>query len=318
MTCPCGEPTSGASLCTKCAMTLAYAIANVATYYDDLRTVATKRTRYGVQGATKGSVGKSQPLPVDLRFVSGAPRLDVFGGVGGPTTAPGAQLQWDTWNTVVAWCRVVMDEQAQVLGPRCGEACLHVSCHVIKTRAWPRNTLRSMCHYLDRQHRWIEGRDWAPVLLDELLDLERRLVRMVNRPPDRWYAGKCSASDLLGVTCTAELYATEDHGTIVCPGCETRHDVGDRRDFLLEEAKHYLVTATEAAGALLAWTDYDGNEGKLIKLISQWHQHERLASRGETVVNGKDRRLYRLGDVQELLIRHAQREQQRRLGARDV
>jgi hypothetical protein len=312
--CSCGRPTAGAALCGGCGTTLAFAFANVAGHYEDLGTVAAKRTRYGGL-ATKGSIGKAQPLPVDMRFVSGPPEA----AHPGATIAPLTQLRWDAWNTVVAWCRTVMDEQSQVIGPWCEDRyCLHVSCNVIKTRRWPTNSIQSMCLYLDRQHRWIEGREWAPLMLDEFLDLERRLTRAVNRPPDRWYAGKCSAlvldPDDPQALCMVDLYAEEDRGTITCPGCTTRHDVTQRRDFLLNEAKDYHVTASEAARALMSWTDYDGSENKLVDRIRKWRDRDKLEVCDVTSLNGKDRHLYRLGDIQRLLVEHAQREQARSIG----
>ncbi len=313
--CYCGKPTSGATLCDRCSRTMAFAIANVAGHFEDLDTVVQKQARYG-SAATKGSIGKAQPLPIDLRFVSGPPRLAAFGGQGGTAAAPGAQLRWDTRNTVVAWARTVLEGQRPLLGPVCAPTCLHTSCARARITRPPAADVRSMCHYLDKHYRWIETQAWAAQLLDEFCDLERRLTRMVNRPADRWYAGKCSAHDTLtGAVCEAELYASTDSGTLTCRACGTQHDVASRRDFLLVEAKDYLVTATEAAGALIAWTDYDGTETKLVDRIRKWRDRNQLEVRDVTSLLGKDRHLYRLGDIEELLVRRAQREQQRRIGA---
>jgi hypothetical protein len=254
-----------------------------------------------------------------MRFLSAGPPSDDdhSGRPRGATIAPLTQLRWDAWNTVVAWCRTVMDEQSQVIGPVC-ESCLHRSCHIIRLRRWPTNTIQSMCLYLDKHHRWIEGRDWAGLMLDEFLNLERRLTRAVNRPPDRWYAGKCSALadiDDPELMCRVDLYASEDRGWIDCPGCGTRHDVSKRREILLREAADTHVTATEAAGALIAWTDYAGSETKLVDRIRKWRDREKLEVRDVTSLYGKDRHLYRLGDIQVLLVEHAQREQRRVLAS---
>lgn len=287
MKCVCERPTSGAWLCDRCQGTLAIAIANIAAYYADLETVQTKRARYGTGAATKGSIGKVQPLPIDNRFA------DVAG--------LGTQVKWDAWNTVTTWCRTVMEEQPELHGPVCG-ACLHLSCAAAKRRRWPAGpTMQAWCLYLDRQFRWIVSDQSVTALLGELLDVERRLRKIVDRPADKWYAGKCSAADDTGI-CTQELYAAVDRGSIDCPACDTRHDVGARREFLLREAKDYLVTATEAAGALLAWTDYDGTEENLIKRIGKWRERERLTSKGDATIGGKTRPLYRLGDIQSLMV----------------
>lgn len=294
----CRKPTAGARLCQRCEQTLAVCLVNVAAYYDDLGTVAAKQVRYGNGVASKGSVGKEQPLPADGRFLT----ID----------GDGTQVRYDTWATVVAWARVLMEEQPEIPGAAC-QHCLHLSCAQIRRRRWPRNSIRSMVAYFDRQWRYIARAEWVGAFLDEMLDCENRMRRLVDRPADRWYAGKCSAIDD-DSACPTELYALEGKPTITCPTCQAQHDVRSRREFLLAEAKDYLVTASEAAGALLSWTDYGGNETNLIKLIGKWRTRKRLADHGTEVVNGKDRPLYRLGDVQDLLVEHAQREQQRRIG----
>lgn len=321
-TCTCGKPTAGAVMCADCEKTFAYAIANVGVYFTDLGTVERKQARYGNGAATKGSVGKSQPLPVDMRFVdAGPPPESMEGGVKKVTTtvrraelAPGNQLRWDAWNTVVAWCRTIMEEQAQLHGPVC-ESCIDISCAAIRRRAWPQNTVLSMVNYLSRQFRWLVHEDWAPAMFDEFLDLERRLARFVDRPGDRWYAGKCWVGEGDNV-CTAELWArSEGQRHIDCPACKYRHDVSTRRDVLLGEAKEYLVTATQAAGALMAWTDYDGTERKLVDRIRKWRDREKLEVRDVTSLSGQDRHLYRLGDIQDLLVEAAQKAQSKRIGA---
>lgn len=299
--CNCGRPTTGAWLCGDCEQTFGYAIVNVGIYEHDLETVLTKRARYGTTSNLKGTAGKVQPLVVDGRWVD--------------RTGRGSQLSFDVRATTVAWCQVVMEEQPEVLGPACRDACLHISCAQIRRRRFPTDTIGSMVHYLARQFRWILGERWAPDMLDEMLDLERRLARMVDRPASRWYAGKCSATDESGNTCTAELYASTEKGRIVCPACETEHDIATRRDFLLTEAKGYLVTATEAAAALMSWTDYSGTEERLVDRIRKWRDRDRLAIADVTSLHGRDRHLYRLGDIQDLLVQHAQREQARAISA---
>ena len=311
--CKCGRPTSGATLCDRCAKTLEVSIANVGAYHGDLETLRTKQTRYGGI-ATRGSVGKERPLGVDMRFVGYSDSRKRLGDQIPGVEGAGSEVDHDTRNTVVAWARTIMEEQMPVLGPYCRNACLHVSCADAFRRRYPRDTVQSMCAYLLRQLRYIASERWAEDLLDEMTDLERRLARLIDRPAERWYAGKCS--EPIGedeAECQAELYAHAEKGTMTCPKCEAEHNVTDRRDYLLREASEILVTATEAAGALLAWTDYDGSEDKLIDRIRKWEEREKLDARGHVQVLGRVRSLYRLGDIQDLLVRHAQAEQERRV-----
>lgn len=309
-TCRCGKPTSGAFLCDRCIKTFEVAIANVSAYHADLETLRTKQTRYGGV-ATRGSVGKERPLGVDMRFVRYSDARKRGGDQVPGIEGAGSEADHDTRNTVHAWARTIMEEQPELVGPYCRNLCLHVSCAAVFRRRHPRDTVQSMCAYLLRQMRFITRERWAEDMLGEFLNLETRLKRLVDRPADRWYAGKCSALTDDGEECDAELYALAEQGQIVCRKCDEKHDVATRREFLLREAQDILVTATEAAGALLAWTDYDGSEEKLVDRIRKWDEREKLDPRGHVNVNGRDRALYRLGDVQTLMIQHARREQER-------
>lgn len=293
-TCQCGQPTSGAKMCPRCIKTLEVSIANVGAHHGDLDTLRRRQTRYG-DGHGKGSIGKSQPLPVDQRFTD--------------RTGDGSRLDMETRNTVSTWCRIVMDEDPRIVGPYCAHACLHTSCATTFRRRYPRDTVQSMCAYLLRQLRHVTSAEWVEEILDEFTDLERRLSRMVDRPADRWYAGKCGAEHD-GEVCEADLYARADKGDVECRTCGETHKVDERRTYLLREAREVLVTATEAAGALIAWTEYDGSLQKLIDRIAKWRDRGLLITHGQMPVKGQPRDLYRLGDIETRLMAA---EQQRSL-----
>lgn len=278
--CACGRPTAGAHLCDRCSRTFSYALVNTAAYTLELDTVAGKQTRYGDPAGGTTAIGKEQPLPVDGRFLDRAAK------------GKGTKLRHDVDITVTAW----VDRVTPHAPP-------------------PENatTVAARILHLSRQLRWILRQPWCAEMLADFLGLERRLTTIVDRPPDTWYAGKCTAPIVIdGETyeCQHELYARVDKGFIDCPGCHARHDVGARRDFLLTEAQNYHVTATEAAQALIAWTDYDGSITKLVDRIRKWRDRDLLEIQDVTELRGKDRHLYRLGDIQQLLIDAAQQQQQ--------
>lgn len=293
------EVHDGTNLCERCVGTLEVAIGNVAAYHADLPNVRQKQVRYG-GNASKGSIGKSQPLPIDGRFADKA--------------GDGSEVEYATRNTVSTWVRIGLDTWPVTQGPTC-PTCLHVTCHDIRRSLPPADTVASCCAYLLRNLGRVAPQEWASEMLDEMLDLERRLRRLVDRPAERWYAGKCGVTDEDDQDCVAELYATAKSGTLVCPVCGITHDVGERREVLLTEAREILVTATEAAGALMAWTDYDGSEKKLVDRIRKWRDRDRLVTHGSVNQCGKDRDLYRLGDIEEMLLREARHDQDRRIGA---
>lgn len=290
----CQRPTSGGVLCDYiehgerrgCATTLAHAIVNIGLYYHHAH-------------------------PNDHRQIGGGEPARTLDGrtIGGTPTMPATQTRWDSWATIVAWARIHMEQRPQLHGPTCNTPCLHTTCADIHRRTWPTNTIPSMTHYLARQHRWTITQTWAPLMLDELCDIERRLRRLVDIPASKWYAGRCMVPNQDGVACDAELYASTERGTIDCPMCGIEHDVADRRDYLLEQASDMLVTASTAAVALAAWTDYDGDPGRLTKRISEWRERGRLEVQDVTSLVGRDRHLYRLGDIQVLLAGHVRRKQ---------
>lgn len=291
MTCTCDGNPTGIYLCRHCQHTLEVALMRVADYADAAEDVRTRQTRIGNGGRSPGKRTKGEgatlPMLVDERWVD-------YGD--------GQRALDDARNTIGTWARIVMDERPEVAGPTCGTPCLHTSCNHVRISRWPRDTIRAMCAYLDRQHRWIEGRDWAPELLSEVTYTEGTLRRLVDRPRERWYAGKCA--------CDADLYAHSGrrHATVRCGHCGTEWDLASRREFLLQEAEHVLVSATEAAEALSSWTDYDGRVETLAGRIRQWRSRGMVEVVGTIVQHGKIRPLFRLGDLRAALEEDARRK----------
>lgn len=283
------EVHAGTNLCRDCVHTLDKSLANIATYYDDLDTLRQKRTRYG-GASTKGSIGKAQPLPLDGRFTD--------------PTGQGSQVAWDTKNTITTWTRICLDEWPPIPGQACLGPCLHVTCHTIKARVHPRDTVASCCRYLARNRVAIAGKDWAGEILDELLDLEHRLSNIVDRPKDAWYAGVCgydTETDVGVVTCTRELYAEPGAVFVRCQDCGSTYDVEARRKALLAEAEDREVTARTLARVVTTLGASGSGEAAIENRITTWVARGRLKPGGKRVIDGRPRPVYRVGDVLDLL-----------------
>lgn len=123
----------------------------------------------------------------------------------------------------------------------------------------------------------------------------------IDRPPDRWFAGVCSALTEDGDKCPEDLYAKVESGVIQCRKCRTTHDIAKRRDVLLEAARDVLATASEAARAVVVWSDYSRGETRLVRRIGAWVDRGRLQVRGHRRERGTDRPTYRIGDILVLL-----------------
>jgi hypothetical protein len=276
----CGAAThDGVYLCPKHVTTLAHAATNTGTHYADLETLRTgqRATRYDKTGG-KGARAEGY-IGMSLRFANPDPN-----GRGAITEGHGTRLIAATRNATVTWTRVALDTWPNL--------------------ATPADNVPALCAFLASIATAIAGQPWAAEALKDLRTCERGLANLVDVAPPKWYAGRCSAPTNEDQTehCQVDLYARSSSGFIDCPGCGIRHDVADRREVLLREAEDYLVTASEAAGALSAWTDYDRGVDKLADRIRQWSARNRLVQHGTAPVAGRERALYRLGDVLELLV----------------
>lgn len=123
---------------------------------------------------------------------------------------------------------------------------------------------------------------------------DSRAWKVIDRPPELSYAGQCDI-------CGTHLYAVVGQPLTTCPACNQTHDVAMRRAAMLKAAADRLVTAREASTALTTLELPVTGER-----IRQWVARRRLLVRGHT----PDRhRLYRLGDIIDLLTRENTRTQ---------
>lgn len=310
--CRCGKPTAGAVLCDRCATrTLPIALANIAAYFADLDVVRARlhAVRYDLPRGKGGT--KEMPLPVDLRFADrgnrphgdpdeeGWPRFRL---------GQGSALVDETRSTLTAWVRTVLATWPPISPLMVCEDLLCRRCNPLGAEAGlrrrPADTVPGCCVYLVRMSRHIAGAEWAPQLLDELLNLEHRLRSFVDVPAARWYAGPCTAgqNDLKwAVLCGADLYAVLEQPTVTCRECDWSYSIAERRAWLLAAAEDRWETTTVIARAVAVLGDYEHAEAKLAQRIRQWHKRSQLRVRDTVEIKGRLRPRYRLGDVLDLV-----------------
>lgn len=163
-------------------------------------------------------------------------------------------------------------------------------------RGDPRSVSTWLLHRISAIRLHVAGGE----MVDELARLTAAAIRTMTPPPERWFAGICSM-DNDGRICDADLYASAENGNITCQKCASIHDVGTRRAILLKSAEDVLATASEAARAIVVWSDYARGENKLVNRIGKWAERGRIERRGWLNVGGKDRPTYRVGDILDLL-----------------
>lgn len=293
--CRCGKPTVSTVICKSCTKTMTRALENVADYCADLETLRTKQTRYG-SGSGGRTIGKSMPLGFDARFDRD----------GAGTVAEKLARQ-----VLASWAAKVARERRPVAGPVCAGPCLHRTCAEIeKRRARPRPTVPGCVEYLTSHVKHIVARDYAPELLDLLLDVEKRLRKLIDRPADLWYAGRCgSETDMLDehdqvvdvAVCDRELYARLGAVSVRCPVCGCEYDVAARRDTLLDEAEDRQATVESIVRIVTTLGDVKVSSAKISARVRTWAQRGKLTAHGTRVVDGRERPTYRVGDVLDLL-----------------
>jgi hypothetical protein len=281
----CGRPLRDtAYVCDRCADLLARELLVVAKTAGDAQDTIARLARQG--GASGG-----ERLPYD----------------------PTAETVLDeAVNTLIAWARHIHEASGRSLPtarlpvPR---YCPHASCADLR-RSVRTDLVGPVCppplpaqHPLEvlvlwlghrEQLDWLRYRPEADEAFDEVEDACRRLIRLVDRPPDRWYAGPCDG-------CDEQLYPVAGAKVIRCPGCEAEYDPDERKAWLLEQIDEQEATAGAAAVALTALGCHVSADR-----VRQWAHRNQLLPRAGT-------KLYRIGDVRELVVQAAHRDLDRRI-----
>lgn len=163
---------------------------------------------------------------------------------------------------------------------------------------------RAMLRSFSLPHMAVYLRESMPAMLpaqpvgamyDELLELTRRITRVIDLPPDRagWdYAGPCGAVFDNG-TCPNQLWVRHGETTTTCERCGTSWDVTERRTGALAAAENLQATAGTISRALTA-----AGQTVTVNMIYHWRSRGQLTP-AETNKTGQP--LYRVGDVLDIL-----------------
>lgn len=260
------DVTNGLSLCERCQTTLRVALTNVASYFSDV-----DRIRPG-QRVKVRSAYVSTPPPG-----TAPPRDPIAGALDHVATI------------VFGWCRNLEDD-------RPGMA------------AMPTATERR-CGWLESHVPSIATLEWGGECLTEMLDCERRLQRILDRSDTGKYAGICGSEigrettdegEVVAVTCPRHLYATAGSNWVTCPECGRCWDGKERREKMITDSREELAPVRVIARIVVALTDEPSVE-RLTRRIEKWVEREQLVDYGVRVLDGKPRRVYRVGDVLRLV-----------------
>lgn len=256
------EVTNGLGLCERCQQTLRVSLTNVASYFADV-----DRIRPG------------QRVKVRSTYVSTPPP-----GISPPRDPIANALDYVS-TIVFGWCRNLEDDRPGM-------------------PALPTTTERR-CGWLESHVPSIATLEWGGECLREMLDCERQLQRILDRSDTGRYAGVCGNEigrettddgEVAAVTCPRHLYATAGSNWVTCPECGRCWDGGERRLQMLAASREELAPVRVIARIVVELTDEPSVE-RLTRRIEQWVQRKQLLDYGVRVLDGKPRRVYRIGDV---------------------
>ena len=209
------------------------------------------------------------------------------------------------------------------IGGRSAETPLVVNMRASETAGLVRNTLVGIIRHLVETRgvspRRLPGDDlirmatWVAVHVDsirmdetaseilfDMRAIRSTIARVIDRPPDRVYAGICSI-DHGGHQCPEELYATRDATFITCRRCGYRHDVKQRQSVLQRAARDMMLTIPELKVALPEVLGVPINHNTL----RSWKARKRILPHGQTD-DGDD--LFNVGEILDLVLQqHTER-----------
>lgn len=297
----CTRPvTDNAYLCPLCTKDLERHLSEIPALVGELAVTYTRSTRSG--DGSSGSKSAQTALPWSERA---SEALD------------------DLMTCLSTWCQLVDKEK-----------------HADR-RALPHDDPLSKSRWLLWHLEWLRHHESSPRALDELARCTAAINHVMDLKADRVYAGPCKSEYHHGncdcpchrrgrcngaqcwdihqptdtevtadACCLVEIYAKPTADVVVCRSCKTPHNVTDRRAWLLTQAEDQLAHA-ELIGQALA----SMGEAVTPDMIKGYATRGRIAPHGHRIIEGKQRALYRVGDV-IAVVREIEMERDRKASAK--
>lgn len=283
--CPvCGKPIhDNAYICQGCGFTLTKALRHIAELHSELDITLTRQARITVDN-TGGISEPLQDWPDAEPGVVVQPMMFHAGA---------SEVAHVVNNTITTWTRTILEERCMELppipeppiGPVHPTECKHASCNVIRWHVKD-SEITHAAKFIAEYVWWLRHRPEAQEAYEDLISVDRRLERIIDRAEPLIYAGPCNI-------CRKDLYARQGAAQVECHPCDMTYDMEGRRAWLLDQAEDRLERAFVIARALTEW-------GSPIHVdrIRKWAQRGRLIPHA---ADGLGRPLYRISEVRELL-----------------
>lgn len=257
----CDRPSPDGTVCTSCLETLTADLRSVPALMVDLELTLTRQV---CMGDGPGPIAHSH---------ADSTRMPVHLGA--------AEAAMDLRTVLLVWAGEIADT---------AEHCLTAP-----------DTARGYARWLLRYANHIRQHPAAVQLIDEVRDAITRVRRVIDRPPERLFFGRCGAELDNDGLCTESLYGYAARSTVVCPTCGTEWGIAARRAWLLEIVEDEVAYSGLLAGLV---------SGLGVPIASSTIRN--MAKKGRIralAVDARHRPLYRIGDVLDVCLRRTRASQ---------
>ena len=232
--CRCGRPTRDAAyVCETCGERLSRALGEIPWLADELETTITRQKGAAYNGTS--AKGAETPSPVHWGASEARTHLRAV---------------------LVSWVLFCAAERVRNASPH---------------RGLPDDDLPAISRWLMWRVDGLSLHDIGPEAVDEITDAVATCHRMVDRPADRQYLGRCD------VCSEGRLYARPGGEWARCDTCEAKVEAEAIRARLLDELDDRLCTAAEIAH-LSTYLGLRADREQVRKRINQWHKRKRIES----------------------------------------
>lgn len=261
------EVTNGLSLCENCQQTLSIALVNVAAFHKDVL-----RIQPGERVKVRGAYQSTPPPAIEPAHDRISAAADYVSAV------------------VFGWVQNLEDDRPGIpSGP-------------LDTSA--------RCGWLESYRVTIATLGWGAEILREMLECEQMLQRILDKADTGWYAGICGneigretdeRGNVTTLDCPRNLYGTQSASYVRCPECGRQWQTKERRDTMMREAREEVAPVRVIARIVVGLMDGEVSVERLTRRIEKWIDNGTLKDLGTRVLDGRPRKVYRLGEVFDLV-----------------
>lgn len=255
-------------VCYGCAARLISALKAVPELMDDLAITLEKRSRVAAPSGPTRTQAEMDPVVLPFNLAASHAKAELLG-------------------VLTSWACLIRDERRVRYERRDGQG--NLTRHEARTPLTCELTCTALAGWIGQYIRFLRHHPAGGDAVVEICDAVNSARRTIDTPRQKVLVGRCF--------CTSNLWINDGDDQVECPSCGHVHNVRAVRSANLGQLRDRVGYREEIATALTANGRY-----LTAALIHKWWQRGLLK---ETRRDERGRKMYRLGDVQDLFEQQA-------------